>query len=267
MSSKHDAVQQDIAELLGENIFRRRLARRIGACDTGRCDGKCGALCPASTTRRFREQLPALRQLFRETSDGRIHRFQLRRSTWKWDEGCLSDASLGAISKTFRRALDSLREPSICAVGTIDARWGGTGWFLGADVIVRAPIEANIVSAFDRNQNLQQVITLPVLDVDADLQQLFEPLQYCKSLLPEEADWDGAPNNIRRDYYRWLAGLKPGSRIVRYGCDRYFNALHKQSHWKPTIKKGRPYPRWLVPYQYGNHPDGCECRICTSRRY
>ena len=59
---------------------------------------------------------------------------------------------MGAISKTLRRALDSLREPSIRAVGTIDARWSAVGWLLGAEVIISAPAEVGIVEAFERKQ-------------------------------------------------------------------------------------------------------------------
>ena len=168
------------------------------------------------------------------------------------------------MSKTLRRALDNLHEPSIRAVGAIDAHWRGNDWFLGAEVIISAPI--GIVSASDK-QDFQAATPIAALDVDAGLQHLFEPLSYCKIFGCTEADWTSVPPKIRREYYCWLAGLTPGSRIVRYGCDRYFNPLQKQSHWKPTIKKGRPYPRWLVPYQYGSHPDACECPICTSRRY
>ena len=36
-TSNSDALRQDIAVLLGENIFRRGLTRRIGACRAGRC--------------------------------------------------------------------------------------------------------------------------------------------------------------------------------------------------------------------------------------
>src|SRR5690349_6306689 len=120
MTVKSEAVRQDIAAMLEEKIFRRRLARRIGTCEKGKCSGKCGALCPAGATRRFREQLPAMRKLFLDTKDHQIHRFRLLRSTWVWGRGSLAEASLGAASKTLRRALDSLHEPSIRAVGAID---------------------------------------------------------------------------------------------------------------------------------------------------
>jgi len=253
--------------VLDESIFRRRLARRIGACDAGQCTVECGAVCPAGAARRFKKQLPALRQLFRETDARQIHRLRLCRSTWIYGRGCLFDASLGAISKTLRRAMDSLHEPSIRAVGTIDARWNTSEWLLGIDVIINAPVEVNLATAFERKQNVRELKISPVLEADSSLRELFQILPSYKNLLRSEADWTDVPRKARREYYCWLAGLKPGSRIVRYGCDRHFNPLVKQTHWKPTIKKRRPWPHWLVPYQYGSHADGCECRICTARRY
>src|SRR5690348_13135132 len=89
MIVKSEALQQDIAVMLGENIFRRRLARRIATCETGTCVGECGALCPAGASRRFREQLPAMRKLFLDTNDHQIHRFRLLRSTWARGRGSL----------------------------------------------------------------------------------------------------------------------------------------------------------------------------------
>src|SRR4051794_6986178 len=112
MTPKYRAVQRDIAELLGENIFRRRMARRIGACDAEECN-KCGSVCPGRAARWYEGQLPRMKQLFCGTSDHEIHRLRLLRSTWACDRGNLVDASLGAISKTLRRTLDNLHEPSI----------------------------------------------------------------------------------------------------------------------------------------------------------
>jgi hypothetical protein len=57
----------------------------------------------------------------------------------------------------------------------------------------------------------------------------------------------------RREFYRWLLGLSPGARIIRYGCDRYFNKLEKRSRpIRAKIKKKRPYPYWLQHYFFGS---------------
>ena len=55
----------------------------------------------------------------------------------------------------------------------------------------------------------------------------------------------------RREFYRWLLGMKPDARIIRYGCDRYFNKLEKRARpIRPKVKKKRPYPYWLQPGSY-----------------
>jgi len=56
----------------------------------------------------------------------------------------------------------------------------------------------------------------------------------------------------RAEYYRWLLRLGVGDRMIRYGCDQYFNALKKQPRRiKHKPRKKRPYPGWLKPYMFG----------------
>ncbi len=43
--------------------------------------------------------------------------------------------------------------------------------------------------------------------------------------------------------------------MVRYGCDRYLNALKKKPRViQPKIRKPRPNPVWLEKYRFGNRP-------------
>ena len=56
----------------------------------------------------------------------------------------------------------------------------------------------------------------------------------------------------RTEYYQGVLDLEPGARLIRYGCDRYFNVLKKQPRLiKAKVPKKRPYPWWLEPYQFG----------------
>jgi hypothetical protein len=48
----------------------------------------------------------------------------------------------------------------------------------------------------------------------------------------------------RRDFYTWLLGLRPGARLIRYGCDENFNKLEGKkprrfvpSDWKQPSKR------------------------------
>ena len=56
---------------------------------------------------------------------------------------------------------------------------------------------------------------------------------------------------VKNSCFGRIAGLAPGSRIFRYGCDRYFNRLKKTArpiHSK--VKKGHPSPFWLGRWQF-----------------
>ena len=57
----------------------------------------------------------------------------------------------------------------------------------------------------------------------------------------------------RREFYGWLLGLKPRARLIRYGCDPYFQKLEKEPRTPPPPKvpRKRPYPFWLQKYFFG----------------
>jgi len=74
------------------------------------------------------------------------------------------------------------------------------------------------------------------------------------------------PKKVHRaEYYSWLLSLRPNDRMIRYGCDRYFNRLKKRPrvvHQK--IRKGHPRPIWLERYMFASHPQNCRCIRCTG---
>jgi hypothetical protein len=259
-------LRNDIADRLARRQDTRDVARRLWACETGGCD-ECGDVCPIRAGHWFRKTSPALNRLFLGSSGGSNREFLLGRTTWGRQEGHLGDAGLEAVFKTLRRALDSLREPSLVAVGIIDAWWGPGEWSVGARVFVAVPPKIDLYRAFDHTKGIAGPLeVLPVSDVGVALKRLFGDAQVAKC-----SAWnfdDAVPKRSRRgEYYAWLAGLKPTARIFRYGCDRYFNRLKKQPRkivLKP--KKRHPSPWWLAPYQYDTHPINCECNICRNRQ-
>jgi hypothetical protein len=242
------------------------LARRLRSCQTGTC-GKCGDICPIRAARSFRNNQPAIRQLLR--ADGApVHRLQFSLTSWSKERGQLADTNIATIRKTLRRALDRLHEPSTRAIGMIDATWGGARWHIAAQLIICTPSEIEVLPAFDRAKNSIVFELEPAPSLGEELLSMFRKA-YSAECIRGAANGYPAhhPNRLRREYYCWLAGVRPGGRIFRYGCDRSFRPVDKKMHWKPTTKKGRPWPRWLVPYQYGSHPDRCDCRICEGGRH
>ena len=57
------------------------------------------------------------------------------------------------------------------------------------------------------------------------------------------------PKKVRRaEYYEWLLGLSSDERMVRYGCDRYFNKLKK----KPRVVRVKVPKKPHILFSYSH---------------
>lgn len=267
MAQAATATRDEIEARLTRRPETAVLAGHLQRCRTGTC-GECGDVCPVRAARFYRENQVAIRRLFRGSALKSIRRLHFSLASWSQEEGQLAEANMGAIFKTLRRALNRLREPSIRAVGMADASWDGASWRLVVNAIASVPSGIDIFRAFDHTKNIVALDVQPVPAIGGEILSIFREA-YSAECLSESATGrtNPQPNKFRREYYCWLSGLSPGGRIFRYGCGRSFNVLEKTLHWRPVIKKDRPWPRWLVPYQYGSHPYGCDCRICVGGRH
>jgi hypothetical protein len=257
-------LKRDIARRLKHQQGLRRVARLVARCKGKFCE-KCGDVCPLRAARKFEDVAERLTTLLMSRSDLEFREFTLTRTSWRRPSGQLAETGLERVSKTLRRAFDSLQEPSVVGFGMIDAWWDGESWQVGAKVIAVTPMGTNLHRAFEHTRNLAGPLELRrPLDPYKAAVRLFREGQTAKCAAYSTAV---LPQSIRSQYYAWLAELEPGGRIFRYGCDRYFNPLKKRARplkWKP--KKGHPSPEWLEQYRYGNHPWRCPCNICRNRR-
>jgi hypothetical protein len=259
-------LKRDIGERLADNPFRRNMARRVGACESGTCNG-CGDVCPVKTRRRAISTARPMRSLLkRGGADRQVWKVWITRDAWKREKGELAEASLGAIEKTIRRALDRLNDPSIIAVGVMDAWWGFDNWELGAQFLVSGPTRSELLDAFSKTKDIGGSLEVTaVRDLKVALTQLFGDSGKAKKSPRFMAETIGRKS--RGEYYAWLASTKPGERLFRYGCDRYLHPLGKSPRkilLKP--KKRHPYPWWLASSMYGSHPQRCNCRICRGQQ-
>jgi hypothetical protein len=261
-----DALQQDIANALAHAESFRPLGRRVKKCQKATCH-RCGDVCPIRAARTFESISDRLNRLLDPDAGFEVREFVIRRSTWCRPKGELSHTILGSIFKTLRRALDSLERPSLVAVGTVDAWWNVDEWQVGAKVVAAIPAGVDLYRAFDHTREIEGPFRIKkVPDAREAVSRLFMEAQ-----LPKCATAAGCgelpKRSVRGDYYAWLAGLAPGSRIFRYGCDRYFNLLKKEARpVQQKIKKGHPDPTpWLRPWQYHLHDDSCRCWMCRNR--
>jgi len=254
-------LQRDIADRLEHKRSSRSIGKKIANCRRGACT-RCGDACPIRAARWFQNNTASLQRLFRKQA--RTRQFFLSRNSWCSRQGYLSHTNVQTIFKATRRALNTLQETSIVAVGMVDAHWSLTEWRVGANVIVSARASIDFYRAFDRTKEIAGPLEIvSVGDVGEAFEQLFTSSQRAKRGGHSEDEQVRPKNKLREEYYSWLASMKPGERLFRYGCDRHLNRLNKILHLRPPKpKKKRRYPTQLAPFMFGNHSRNCTCIPC-----
>jgi hypothetical protein len=254
-------LQRDIADRLERKRSSRNIGKKIANCRRGACT-RCGDACPIRAARWFQDNSASLQRLFRKQAQTR--QFHFGRNTWSSEPGHLADANVKTIFKATRRALNTLQETSIIAVGMADAYWNLTEWRVGAAVIVAAPASVDIYRAFDRTKDIAGPLEIAsVTDVRAALEQLFISSQRAKRGGHSEDEQVRLKNKLREEYYSWLASMESGERLFRYGCDRYLNPLKKRPRrMRLKANKRHPNPFWLEPHQFHPYDAYCQCRWC-----
>jgi hypothetical protein len=227
-------------------------------CDAVSCGQKrCADGCPFGMRRRRLDEIRATHDLMTGI-DGPIYDIQVARRCWARPVGKLREMSIGAVIKSIRRALDKLNNPGIVAVGAIKLSRRVQPSDGSSDVWLWQPFIRLVVAGADRHdlerallterggeklfqvnkvKNLGRTISNALRrDVYASKQPWFDQLSTTKA--------------EKREFYEW--SLRWGERIIRYGCDRYFNRLKKHPRpIRPKFPKKRPYPTWLVPHMFG----------------
>jgi hypothetical protein len=251
-------AKQDIALRL-RHRGDSRTAELLSSCTTGDCDG-CGDVCPSKAARWRRRNLPAVEELLSNRLKDVSWEVLITSERWACPPHDLRASSICAIEKALRRSLDRLRLRSTIAVGMTDAWFGHRRWEVGARVLVAGPSKSELFDAFP--VGILQIE--PIRDVRKAAKALFAAAHRAKHLPPFDAVASEPGSRRRGEYYAWLAQCPGGSRVFRYGCDRYFNPLKKpprQDHLEP--KRGHPYPHWLVAHQFGAHDMRCTCKRCS----
>jgi hypothetical protein len=224
---------------------------------------KCAETCWFGTRARRLREIPAIHQLFAKLT-GPIHVVQIVRGVWERPFHQLGRVSIAAAKQLNRRALDDLYKSDIVAVGMfkilIALENSGPRWTPEIHEIVAGPTKSELHTAFQNTRygNLDFIRVEPVANLSEAISSvMMRDLEGRVGTSPKRSH--------RAEFYRWLLRVPVGTRIIRYGCDRYFNNLVKQSRLRPVkIPKKRPSPRWLAPSMYGSHCKWCTCRICSN---
>jgi hypothetical protein len=216
----------------------------------------CAEGCPYGSRRRRLSEAIALKKLL-EKVDGPILELWLTKDVWARRIGDLRKIKIDACTKLLRRGLDKLYDFKVIAVGTVQIRFD-------AAAHVWRPMVHLVVADADK-EDLERALSLdPNRQHHRSYCRISKVNDICATIcdvLRRDADgrevpWFHAPpmkRAQRREYYAWTLSLKLGSRLVRYGCDRYFNRLDKKERIRrPKGRKKRPYPVWLEPHMFGN---------------
>jgi hypothetical protein len=180
--------------------------------------------------------------------------------------------SIAAAKKLNRLALDKLYYPTLIAVGTfkvsVAPKHEGSGWKCEIHQIVSGAKKAELEKVFSSSRpaagnflRVKEVTNLGQAIGDV----LKRDVQGWQHLYQTEITPDRPKKGHRAEYYEWLLGLNADERVVRYGCDGYFNKLKKKPRLvRVKVPKKRPYPIWLSPYMFGGHGENCCCRECQT---
>jgi hypothetical protein len=253
-----ETVQRDIIEGLGKRSERKALARRLALCQTGTCNA-CGDACAINARRWKNANFTKIANLFAATDGASVFEVRIQKQDWSRQAAHLVGAVLSGIEKGTRRALDDLRLPGTLAVGQMDAWWVQSRWVLGTRMLIVGPSKQELYKVLARFS----CEVAEVADVAKVLTEQLETLHFPKKLRALSVSNEFVKRTRRVEYYEWLYTLKAGSRIFRYGCNRYWQKLEKRARpMQVKVKKGHPLPRWLERYQYGNHPRDCQCVPC-----
>jgi hypothetical protein len=248
----------DIIDGLGESSEHEAAVAQLKCCRTGACK-TCGDVCTIKALRWKSANYTKITNLFAATNGAPVFEVRIIKPDWAREPAGLLGAGLSGIEKGTRRALDDLCLPETLAVGQMDAWWGSGQWELGTRMLIVGPSKQELYKVLVHFSS--EIVA--VADVAKVLTEQLDTLHFPKKLLELGASNEFVKRTHRVEYYEWLCILKAGSRIFRYGCNRYWQKLEKKARpVQEKIRKGHPPPRWLERYQYGNHPRGCQCIPC-----
>lgn len=266
--------RKDILELLKKNGFNRPRLDALEKCDMRRCSdpAHCREVCPFGRHRRIHAHSQSIARLLANETD--LCEVRVSKASWSCGLNDLDPVKIFAVNNLNRRALDKIQE-SVLAVGTIKVFASPATdqetedvWRWEIHEIVAYSSQTILEESFlPRRGDLDSYVCVRQID---DLGETIESV-LSRDLVEwkhprDAADPVRASKKWRREYYRWLLRLNANDRLIRYGCDRYFNRLKKLPRAGAKPKKPRPYPWQLTPYQYNRHDYNCRCSVCINQK-
>jgi hypothetical protein len=194
-------------------------------CGPNRCGRvDCSEACWFGRVRRRATADKELGQLLGKHK-GKFYKVVIDRSKWNREYGELHEINITSGKSIVARILDGYNDRGIVAVGTFKVRPFGYNnhgtWRCEIEMIVAGTFdEIDLKRRFrpKRCRIAHEVMVDRIKRIDAainDVMSCNEPAE------PIDKNYDGQ----RQEFYNWLANMKVGSRLIRYGCDEAFKAL------------------------------------------
>jgi hypothetical protein len=235
---------------------------------------KCAERCWFGARRRWLADTVAAHALLRQCR-GPLYEVRIIRESWERPIGKLTAMSIGAATQFNRHRLDAQNAADVVVIGmykvAVDVNaslWMGEIHAIAAGIDKVSLRHIYSVSRARPGYSNNYFWAEEVTNLAKTVVEVLRPdFRVWEPPLADQAV-NRPTKRQRAEFYTWLLRLDPGERLIRYGCDKYFNQLTKKPRVvPPKIEKKRPYPHWLSPYMYGSHTMKCTCHICVAGQH
>jgi hypothetical protein len=248
-----EAKQQGMLQLLRLSQVEPISYVGLEYCSPEHCAvANCSEACWFGALRRRVPQVLAIRGLM-DRYDGPLYKIVAHKPEWGCPSGWLHWIKPRSAKALMTRVFNSMCSMSVTAVGTFKVYPFGTGrdlWFSEIHMIVGGANELQLKTAF---RPVERDASVRISKVE-NVNEAIDEVTKCNSprLWEPRGDPPGAIHLT--EFYAWLAKMKIGARIFRYGCDENLELItNRKITYKPRIKKqrhGRYYKRRkYTPYQ------------------
>ena len=153
---KVERAQADLLDRLTASPVRSRRYRDLSRCSATRCGtAECAEACYFGTFRRRLQEVPAALRCLQKAGPP-YYEVRIIRASWRRTVGQLSTASIVAAKQLNRRALDSLYDLGVVAVGTFKVapapQWEGQAGFARFTKSSAAPRKRTSSAFFPRGK-------------------------------------------------------------------------------------------------------------------
>jgi hypothetical protein len=166
-----------------------------------------------------------------------LHKIAVRKPVWGCPHGWLRYIKPSISRAETTRIFNGMCSMRVVAVGTvkiIPAGFGDKRYFCEIHAIVGGAPRQQIGLPFSFVD--ESNITVGISEI-TDLDVAIDEVTSCISMQPRDEQPPG-PTELT-EFYAWLANMKVGARLFRYGCDENFNLTTNRKIRFPRPKKDR----------------------------